>query len=106
MRRRSDPTLFDGVEPEIYLIDSSAWFNIDLRSDCEQIWAHIDRLMTEKRIVSCAAIIEEICNSQVYERLRPHEATLKDGDLASTDVEYLQLVGKITHEHPGMSKAR
>ena len=37
---------------------------------------------------------------------RTHEETLKDGDLPSTDVEYLKLIGKITRDHPSMSRAR
>lgn len=106
MKRRADPTLFDGPDSEVYLIDSSAWFNIDVRGDHEQVWQMIYRLIAEKRIVICAAILDEIRNSSVYERIKLHEAALKDGDLASTDLEYLQLIGKITHEHPTMSRAR
>jgi len=106
MRRKSDPTLFDGAEPEVYLIDSSSWFNIDLRTDREEIWSHIYRLIAEKRIVVCSGVFEEICNSAVYERLRLHEAALKDGDIESTDLEYLQLIGRITRDHPAMSRAR
>jgi hypothetical protein len=106
MRRKGDPTLFDGQEPEVYLIDSSAWFNIDEKEDHEQIWQNIYRLIEEKRIVICSAVFEEIGNSEVYGRLKPHEAVLKEGDLPSTDIEYLQLIGKITRDHPAMSKAR
>lgn len=105
-RRRNDPTLFDGPAPEVYLIDSSAWFNIDLRADCEQVWQSIYQLIADKRIVVCAEIFEEIRNSTVYDRLKLHEAALKEGDLESADLEYLQLIGKITREHPTMSRAR
>lgn len=106
MRRRSDPTLFDGAAPEVYLIDSSSWFNIDLRTDREEIWNNIYRLITERRIVVCSGVFDEIHNSPVYERLKLHEATLRDGDIESTDLEYLQLVGRITRDHPTMSRAR
>jgi Domain of unknown function (DUF4411) len=106
MKRRADRTLFDGPDSEVYLIDSSAWFNIDLRDDCGQVWQRIYQLIAEKRIVICAEVFDEIRNSTVYERIKLHEAALKEGDLASTDLEYLQLIGKITHEHPSMSRAR
>jgi hypothetical protein len=107
MREKNDPTLFDQEEPEVYLIDSSSWFNIDVRTDREEVWEQIYRLITEKRIVVCSGVFEEIRHtSSVYERLNPHQAALKDGDIGSNDLEYLQLVGKITRDHPTMSRAR
>ena len=106
MRRSHDPTLFDTAEPEVYLIDSSAWFNIDLRPDRDEVWRNIYGLISEKRIVVSTEIFDEIRNSTIYDRLRLHEAALKEGDLGSTDLEYLQLIGKITREHPSMSRAR
>jgi hypothetical protein len=108
MRRRpaDAPNLFDGPEPEVYLIDSSSWFNIEIHLDGGKIWPRIYKLIGEKRIVVCGEVFEEIRKSPIYERLRFHEAALREGDLPTSDVEYLQLIGKITREHPSMSKAR
>src|SRR5260370_5219170 len=72
----------------------------------KEVWQRIYQLITAKRIVICAEVLDEIRNRSIYERIKLHEAALKDGDLASTDLEYLQLIGKITHEHPAMSRAR
>lgn len=108
MRRDSNPTLFDSDEPRptIYIVDSSAWFNVDLRNDHDHIWEIVYRLIGERRIKVCPEVFGEIKNDPVYERLRLHEATVKLGLRTGTDVEYLKLVGEITHKHPRMCKAR
>ena len=108
MRKDSNLTLFDSDEPKptIYIVDSSAWFNIDLRQDCDHVWEIVYRLIGERRIKTCGEVFDEIRGDPVYQRLRLHEATLKLDLRTSSDLEYLKLVGEITHKHPRMCKAR
>jgi hypothetical protein len=108
MRGDSVPTLFDSGEPEppVYLVDTSAWFNIELRDDREHVWEIVYRLVGKQRIKVCPEVFGEIKNDPVYEKLRLREATLKIGLRTANDLEYLTLIGEITHEHPRMCKAR
>jgi hypothetical protein len=98
--------LFRSTEPDVYLIDTSAWLNIDLRADAEEVWLFIVDLIEQGRIVACAEVLGELEENEIYLlRLEPYAAALKAGDRKSDDIEYLIHVGKITHAHPGMSRA-
>ena len=106
MKRRRPLPLFHSIEPDVYLIDTSAWFDIDARSDSEDIWLLIVALIEQGRIVACAPVLGELRADPVYKsRLKPYEAALQAGDRNSDDIAYLQHVGKVTHAHPAMSKA-
>lgn len=103
-RRRSLP-LFKSVLPDVYLIDTSSWLNIDLRADYDDVWRLIVDLIEQGRIVACAQVLAELRESPIYAWLRPYEEALQAGDYSSDDPAYLQHVGRITHDHPGMCKA-
>jgi Domain of unknown function (DUF4411) len=108
MRQDSSPTLFDTDKPKllIYLVDTSAWFNIELRDDREHVWGIVYRLIGEQRIKVCPEVFGEIKGDPVYEKLRLREATLKIGLRTANDLEYLALIGEITHKYPRLCKAR
>jgi uncharacterized protein DUF4411 len=104
-RRRSLP-LFKCIEPDVYLIDTSAWLNIDLRSDSQDVWKLITWLIEQGRIVACAQVLTELRADPIYKsRLKPYERALQAGDRSGDDIAYLQHVGRVTHDHPAMSKA-
>lgn len=105
MKGSPPPLLFRSVEP-VYEIDTSAWLNIELRSDCEDVWRIIVALIERGRIVACAQVIDEMRNNPIWvTRLQRYEAALRAGDEKSDDPGYLQHVGKITHAYPSMSRA-
>ena len=106
IRRRSAP-LFRSTEPDNYLIDTSALSNIDMRKDSEKVWTLLVKLIDQGRITICAQVLVEVRDSPYYEsRIKPYEKTVQAGDRSSNDIENLTRVGRITHDHPGMSKAR
>ncbi len=106
-RRSARAPLFRPTEPDVYLIDTSAWINIDERTDADAVWQLIVVLIEQGRIVACAQVLTELRDNPMYEpRLKPYERALQAGDRNSDDPDYLQYVGRITHDHPGMSKAR
>jgi hypothetical protein len=106
MKRRRSLPLFRSTEPDVYLIDTSAWLNIDSRTDREDVWRIIVGLIEQGRIVACAQVLAELRDDPVYaSRLKPYEKALQAGDRSSDDPDYLQYVGKVTHDHPGMSRA-
>jgi hypothetical protein len=107
VKRRRPLPLFQSIEPDVYLIDTSAWFNIDSRTDSEDVWMLITAFIEQGRIVAWAPVIAELRDDPLYAlRLKGHEAAIQIGDRNSDDIAYVQHVGKITHDHPGMSKAR
>lgn len=107
MRRRRSAPLFRSTEPAIYLIDTSAWITIDGRRDAGDVWRLVIVLIEQGRIVVCAQVLSELRDNPMYEpRLKPYERALQAGDRNSDDPDYLRFVGRITHDHPGMSKAR
>ena len=107
MKRRRPLPLFQSIEPDIYVVDTSAWFNIDVRPDAEDVWLLITALIEQGRIVACAPVIAELRDAPMYIlRLKRYEHAIQAGDRNSDDIAYLQHVGKITHDHPAMSKAR
>ena len=106
MRRRQSLPLFKTLMPDVYLVDTSAWLNIGDRSDCDEIWAMIIALIEQGRVVACAQVIAEMRDDSIYMlRIKPFEKALQAGDRKSDDLVYLQHVGRITYEHPAMSKA-
>jgi hypothetical protein len=106
VKRRHPLPLFRSIEPDIYLIDTSAWLNIDPRPDAEDVWRLVVTLIEQGRIVVCAQVLGELRDNPIYvPRLKPYERALQAGDHNGDDVAYLQHVGKITHDHPAMSKA-
>jgi hypothetical protein len=105
MKRRRPSPLFQQIEPDVYVIDSSAWNNIDGRSDAEDVWQLIDQLIQDGRIVACAQVLTEIRDEPFFLlHLHAHELALQIGD--RTDTDYLMHVGKITREHQAMAGAR
>jgi hypothetical protein len=105
-RRRLEPTLFEPTPPNVYLFDTSAWLNIESLPNKENIWALVGKLVDEGRICTCHEVIPELRDDPVYERrIKPMEKTLLAGCPNSSDIPFLQRVGRITHDHPSMSKA-
>jgi len=105
-RNPSIPLLRAGL-PDVYVIDTSAWFNIDKRRDFEDVWRLIVCLIGQGRVVATASVLSEIRESPMYlTRLQQFEEALQAGDRKGDDLEYLRRVGEITHDHPAMSGAR
>jgi len=97
--------LLVSTEPDEYLVDTSAWLNIDSCPKREDTWALIFSLVREGRLFTCAQVIEELHDDGIYLlRLKEFEEALRSGD--RTDVEYLLEVGKVTRNYPSMSGAR
>lgn len=106
MKRRRPLPLFETLEPDVYAVDTSAWLNIDDRPDSNEVWTIIVTLIEQGRIVVCAQVLEEFRDNPIYLlRLKRYEKALLAGDRNSSDLEYLQHVGRVTFEHPAMSKA-
>ena len=103
MKRRHSEPLLQAVSPDVYLIDTSAWFDIDSRADAGDVWRIIVTLIEDARVFFCAQVLHELRGSSTYEsRLKRYEKALSAGD--RDDIAYLQHVGKITHDYPAMSK--
>ena len=106
MKRRDPLPLLAPLEPDVYVIDTSAWLNIDSRRDREKVWRLIVSLVEQGRIVACAQVMAELRDDPIYERrLKPHEKALQVGEPPGDNIEYLRIVGRITHDYPAMSKA-
>jgi acyl-CoA-binding protein len=106
MKKRPRPPLFKSIEPDVYIIDTSAWLNIDGRHDTEELWTAIIVLIEQGRIVTPAQVLAELHENPIYLlRLKAYEKALQAGDRNSDDPEYLQHVGKVTFDHPAMSRA-
>jgi hypothetical protein len=104
MKKRESLPLFQALEPEVYLIDTSAWLNIGSHPECEKIWRIIISLIEKGRIVACSEVIEELHNDNIYlRRLKEYEKALQAGD--RNDIEFLMEVGRITYAYPSMSRA-
>jgi hypothetical protein len=98
--------LLQSLLPDVYLIDTAAWLDIDLRADSEDVWRCIVALIKQGRIVVCAQVLGELRDDPLYvSRLKPYERALQVGDHNADDIAYLQHVGKITHDYPAMSRA-
>jgi hypothetical protein len=105
MKKRRSLPLFEPLEPDVYEIDTSSLLNIDGRADAEETWALIIDLTKKGRIVICGPVLEELRDNPMYAlRFKPYEKALQAGDRRN-DAEYLQAVGKVTHDHPAMSRA-
>ena len=106
MKRLRPLPLLQAVLPDIYCIDSSAWFNIDRRADSGDVWVMISALIERGRIVACASVLTELRGDPIYQtRIKPYEAALQFGDCGPEDVAHLMRVGQITYDYPAMSKA-
>jgi hypothetical protein len=106
MKRRRSLPLFKSVEPDVYEIDTSSWLKIDTCPDKGEVWALIIATIEQGRIVACAQVLAEMRESPMYLlRLKQYEEALQAGDRNSDDPAYLQHVGKITYDHPGMCRA-
>ena len=104
--RRSQVPLLQSFLPDDYLFDTSAWLNIDLRLDRDDVWTIIARLIRQGRLFTCAQVLAEVRDDPIYLlRLKPYEKALLVGDRDSNDMDYLLSVGRITHDYPSMCKA-
>ena len=105
-RRSARAPLFRSTEPDVYLIDTSAWIHIDEHRDRDSMWALIDALIERGRIVACAQVLAELRDNPMFiPHLKPYLDALQAGDRNSDDPDYLRYVGRITYEHAGMAKA-
>ena len=94
----SDPTL------ELYLVDASAWFDVDKRNDAEDVWRLIERLIRDGRLFAPSQVIEEIFrDGGLKQRLGPYEGKLTEND--RDDIEYFRKLGEITRQFPAMCHA-
>lgn len=106
VKRRRSLSLLKSVLPDVYLIDTSAWLDIDFRPDSDDVWRLVVNLIKQGRIVACAQVLGELHENPIYiSRLKPYEEALQAGDRKSDDPDYLLHVGRITHDHPAMCKA-
>jgi len=107
LRKRRPLPLFQPTEPDVYVIDTSAWSNIDLRNDAESVWALIVTLIGQGRIIACSQVLQELRSNSFYLfRIHPYEDALLAGDRKNDDLEYLAHVGRITQTYPAMCGAR
>jgi Domain of unknown function (DUF4411) len=106
MKRRPPASpLFKDIEPSVYLVDTSAWSDIDNRSDAEDVWKLIGDLIRQRRVVACPEILNEMRDQEYYLlRISPYEDELRAG--GRNDTEFLMHVGRITLEHQAMAGAR
>jgi len=106
VKRRHSLPLLQSLLPDVYLIDTSAWLNIDGRPDRDDVWRLITNLIGHGRIVTPAQVLGELREDPIFRtRLKPYETELLAGDHGTDDISYLQLVGRITHDYPSMSRA-
>ena len=106
MKRRRPLPLFEKTEPKVYLFDTSAWLDIESLPKCDEIWAAIRSLVNDGRVSTCAQVLGELRDDSIYLlRIKPMEKALLNGDASGGDIEFLQRVGRITHDFPSMSKA-
>jgi Domain of unknown function (DUF4411) len=104
--RRSQVPLLQSLLPDDYLFDTSAWLNIDLRADRDDVWSTIIRLIEKGRLFTCAQVLAEVREDPIYLlHLKAYEKALLAGDRDSNDMVYLLGVGRITHDYPSMCKA-
>jgi hypothetical protein len=104
VKRSSSLPLLQGVSPDVYIVDTSSWLNIDPRTDAEDVWRLIVWCIEQGRIVACAQVLNELRGNPMYLlRLKPYEKALRAGDRG--DIGYLLHVGRITHDYPAMSRA-
>lgn len=105
MSRSSVPPLFRAGNP-VYVIDTSAWSNMQDRPDFENVWRIVVTLIEQGRIVAPAPVFDELENEAIVKRMLLYEKALRAGDEKSDNPEYLLHVGRITHKFPSMCKAR
>jgi len=106
VKRRHSLPLLQSQLPDVYLIDTSAWFNINERQDRQDVWRLIVDLIGHGRIVAPAQVLGELRDDQIFKtHLKPYETELLAGDHGTDDISYLQLVGRTTHDYPSMAKA-
>jgi predicted nucleic acid-binding protein len=106
VKRLGPSPLFQHLQPDVYCVDTSAWFNIDRRPDADDVWVLATALIQAGRIVACARVLAELRIDPIYlTRFKPYESALQIGDCAPDDISYLMRVGQITHDFPAMSKA-
>jgi hypothetical protein len=104
VKRRHSLPLLQSQLPDVYLIDTSAWLNIDGRPDRDDVWRLITNLIAHGRIVTPAQVLGELREDPIFRtRLKAYQAELLAGDHGTDDISYLQLVGRITHDYPSMS---
>jgi hypothetical protein len=65
-RRSARAPLLRTIEPDVYVIDTSAWIHIDERNDAETIWQLIVALIERGRIVCCAQVFTELRDNPMY----------------------------------------
>lgn len=107
MKKRWSGPLFHSIEPDVYLVDTSAWINIDEREDSISAWSLVCRLLEIGRVVTCPQVLGELKNNPLYEKyLKQREAVLTAGIRTSGDAEYLACLGRIALAHPAMCKSR
>lgn len=106
MKRRQSLPLLRALEPDEYLVDTSSWLRIDLRPDSEDAWALVLAHIEQGHVFACSEVLDELRDDPIYLlRLKKCEKALRAGDRGSDDIDYLLYVGRVTRDHPAMSKA-
>jgi hypothetical protein len=104
MKRRKVPPLLAIGEPPTYVIDTSAWFNVNELGDAATAWAIIQLLIATQRLVVPPEVIEELkLDDDVWSRLQPLERQFR---LVRSDEDYLKRVGLISATYPGLARIR
>jgi len=106
MRKGRSGDLFKSQEPKEYLFDTSAWASIKHKPNADEILAAIFKLIEQGRLFTCARVLGELRPDPIYSKVNKHRRALLAQDGRLSDVEFLQTVGKITHDHPNLCKAR
>jgi hypothetical protein len=104
MKRRKVPPLFVAVEPPTYVMDTSAWFNVNELADAATAWAIIQLLIAAQRLVMPPEVIDELkLDDDLWPRLQPLEKQFR---LVRSDETYFKRVGVISAAYPGMARIR
>lgn len=106
MRKGRSGDLFKNQAPKKYLVDTSAWANIKHKPNADEVFALIVKLIEDGRLFTCARVLGELRPDPIYSKVNKYRKALLAKDGRMGDVEFLQTVGKITHDHATLCKAR
>jgi len=94
------PSLFRDEQPARYLVDTSAWLNLNGREDSATAWAVVVALINDDRLYSPRRVVDEVVS--IRTQIQPYVPKLVRCD--RNDEAYLLKVGEIAYRYRRMSK--
>jgi hypothetical protein len=98
--------LFESEEPDVYVFDTSAWVNVKSHRKSDDLWVTIIDLIGHRRLVTCPQVMTELKPDPIYKQVKRYEKALLAHSGKLSNPEFRIAVGRITHDSPGMCKAR